>query len=68
MSKQNNKSRGNDKLIKQLSVPFWEDVKDFFLNSWRTAKLEKELYNSERQAVIKPIEKKDKDKRFIKNW
>ena len=40
----------------------------FFLNSCRTAKLEKELSTSQRQAIIKLIDKKDKDKRFIKNW
>ena len=40
----------------------------FFLNSCRTAKLKKELSTSQRQAIIKLIDKKDKDKRFIKNW
>ena len=40
----------------------------FFLNSCRTAKFKKELSTSQRQAIIKLIEKKDKDKRFIKNW
>ena len=38
-----------------------------FLNSCRTAKLKKKLSSSQRQAVIKLIEKKNKDKRFIKN-
>ena len=40
----------------------------FFFNSCRTAKLKKELSTSLSQAIIKLIEKKDKDKRFIKNW
>ena len=40
----------------------------FFLNSCRTAKLKKELSTSRRQAIIKLIKKKDKDKRFTKNW
>ena len=57
MSMQNNRSPGNDGL-----------TKDAFLNSCRTAKLKKELITLQRQAVIKLIEKKDKDKRFIKNW
>ena len=39
-----------------------------FFNSCRTAKLRKELSFSQRQAVIKLDEKKDKDKRLIKNW
>ena len=68
MSMQNNKSPGNDGLTKEFFVTFWEDIKDVFLNSCRTAKLKKELSTSQRQAVIKLIEKKDKDKRFIKNW
>ena len=33
----------------------------------RTAKLKKKLSTSQRQPVIELIEKKDKDKRFIKN-
>ena len=65
---QNNKSPGNDGLTKEFFVTFWEDIKDAFLNSCRTAKLKNKLSTSQRQAVIKLIEKKDKDKRFIKNW
>ena len=68
MSMQNNKSPGNDWLTKEFFITFWEDIKDVFLNSCRTTKLKKELSTSQRQAVIKLIEKKDKDKRFIKNW
>ena len=37
-------------------------------NSSRTAKLKKELSTSQRQAIIKLFEKRDKDKSFIKNW
>ena len=40
----------------------------YFLNSCHAAKRKKELSTSHRQAVIKLIEKKNKDKRFIKNW
>ena len=39
----------------------------FFLNSFRIAKLKKELSTLQRQALIKLIEKEDKYKRFIKN-
>ena len=67
MSMQNNKSPGNDGLIKEFFVTFWGDIKDTFLNSCCTAKLKKELITSQIQAVIKIIKKKDKDKRFIKN-
>ena len=68
MSMQNKKSNGNYELTKEFFVTFWEDVKDVFLNSCCTAKLKKELSTSQRQAVIKLIEKKDKGKIFIKNW
>ena len=68
MSMQNNKSPGNDRVSKEFFVTFWEDIKDAFLKSCRTAKLKKELSTSQKQAVIKLIEKKDKDKRFVKNW
>ena len=68
MSIQKNKSPGNDELTKEFFVAFWEDIKDVFINSCRTTKLKKELSTSQRQAIIKLIEKKDKDKRFIKNW
>ena len=68
MSMQNNKSPGNDGLTKELFVTFWEDIKDAFLNSCRTAKRKKELSTLQRQAVLKLIEKKDQDTRFIKNW
>ena len=36
-----------------------------FLNSCRRVKLKKELSASQRPVVIKLIEKKDKDKRFL---
>ena len=67
MSIQNNKSPGNDGLKKEFFVTFWEDIKDVFLNSFRIAILKKELSTLQRQALIKLIEKEDKDKRFIKN-
>ena len=67
MSIQNNKSTGNDGLKKEFFVTFWEDIKDVFLNSFRIAILKKELSTLQRQALIKLIEKEDKDKRFIKN-
>ena len=68
MSMQKNKSSGNDGLTKEFFVAFWEDIKDVFLNSCRTAKLKKKLSTLQRQAIIKLIEKKDKDKNFIKYW
>ena len=38
------------------------------LNSCGTTKLKKELSTSQRQTIMKLIEKKDKDKKIITNW
>ena len=64
----NNKSPGNDGLTKELYEMFWDDLKQLFMNSIKETKIRKKLITSQRQAVIKLIKKKDKDKRFIKNW
>ena len=37
-------------------------------DSFMEAKVKKELSASQRQAIIKLLEKMDKDRRFIKNW
>ena len=37
-------------------------------DSFMEAKVKKELSSSQRQAIIKLLEKLDKDRRFIKNW
>ena len=67
-SMQNEKSPGNDGLTKEFYETFWDDLKDIFGNSVREAKEIGHLSTSQRQAIIKLIEKKDRDKRFIKNW
>ena len=64
----NNKSPGNDGLSKEFYETFWNDIKIPFMNSIKAGKVKKKLSVSQRQAVIKLIEKKDKDKRFIENW
>ena len=64
----NNKSPGNDGLSKEFYECFWDEVKKPFLASIHKAFLNQELSTSQKQAVIKMLEKKDKDKRFIKNW
>ena len=38
------------------------------MNSITEAREKKKLSTSQRQAVIKLIKKKERDKRFIKNW
>ena len=67
-SMDNNKSPGNDGLTKEFYVLFWSDIKKTFLASVREAFLKENLSASQLQAVINLIEKRDRDKRFIKNW
>ena len=64
----NNKTPGNDRLSKEFYETFWEDIKDTFINSLKQAKIEGILSISQRQAVRKLLEKKDRDKRCKKNW
>ena len=64
----NNKSPGNDGLTKELYEFFWNDLKQPFMDAIKETKMRNKLITSQRQAVIKLVEKKDKDKRFIKNW
>ena len=64
----NNKSPGNDGLTKKFYEVFWDDLKTPLISSFESAFVKGELSNSQKQAVIKLIEKKDKDKRLIQNW
>ena len=64
----NNKSPGNDGLTKEFYETFWNEIKHPFMNSIMEAREKKKLGTSQLQAVIKLIEKKERDKRFIKNW
>ena len=45
-SMQNNKTPGNDEITKKFFVTFWDNIKVFFQNSWRAAKLKKKLSTS----------------------
>ena len=64
----NNKSPGNDGLTKEFYEVFWDDVKTPLISSFKSAFVKGELINSQKQAAIKLIEKKDKNKRLIQNW
>ena len=61
---QDYKSAGNDGLTKEFYEYFWNVLKDASMNSMKEAKKEKRLGISQRQAVIKLIEEKDRDKRY----
>ena len=65
---QNNKSPGNDGLSKEFYETFWEELKKPFMYATQKSYNIKQLCVSKRQAVIKLVEKKGIDKRFIKNW
>ena len=64
---ENNKTPGNDGLSKEFYEVFWNDVKITLLASTNDAFIKEELSTSQKQAVIKLIEKNDRAKRFIKN-
>lgn len=67
-SMQENKSPGNDGLSKEFYETFWDEIKKPFMKSLCEAKIKSTLSISQRQAVIKLLQKKDVDKRFIQNW
>ena len=67
-SMSNGKSPGNDGFSVEFFKFFWEDIKDLLFASYQYSKSVGELSVSQRQAVIKLIEKRDKDKRYIENW
>ena len=64
----NNKSPENDGLTKEFGKIFWEKIKIPLCNSITKSYQNRELSISQRQAVIKLIEKKDEDRKLIKNW
>ena len=68
LSFKNNKSPGNDGLTKEFYHCFWEDIKDIFMNSLSESKKLKQLPASQMQAIIKLLEKPNKDKRYVANW
>ena len=65
-SMQNNKTPGNDGLTKEFYEAFWNEIKHVFLKSLKQAKEKGQLSISQRQAVIKLIEKKIEIKDTLK--
>ena len=66
-SMSNDKSPGSDGLTKEFYETFWEEIRIPLCNSITKSYQNGELSTSQRQAVIKLIEKKDKDKKLINN-
>ena len=65
---ENNKSPGNDGLIAEFYKTFWNSVGGLLVDSLNCAYDRGELSNSQKQPIIKLIEKKEKDERKICNW
>ena len=65
---QGGKSPGNDGLTKEFYIHYWDLVGDSVYDSFMEAKTVGTLSPTQRQALIKLIAKKDRDKRFIENW
>ena len=66
-SMSNNKSPGNKKSRKEFYEGFQNELENLLLKSFYHAKMYREFCKLQRQAVIKLLEKKDKNKRLIKN-
>ena len=58
---ENNKSPGNDGLTKEFYCTFFNEIKNIFINSLRELKCLKALSTSQRQAIIRLIEKPNED-------
>ena len=67
-SMKNNKTPGNDGLTKEFYETFWDKLKTPLMESINRDFYTKILSISQRQPVIKLIEKKNRNKRYIKNW
>ena len=65
-SMENNKSPGTDGLSKEFYECFWDEIKNAFLPSIHKAFLNQELSSSQKQAVIKMLEKKTNTKDSLK--
>ena len=64
---QKDKSPGNDGFTKEFYETIWNHLRQIFIDSVSETKEEGHFSTSQRQAVIRLLDK-DKDKRFIQNW
>ena len=67
-SMKNNKTPGNDRLTKEFYETLWDEIKTPLMESINRDFYTKILIISEKQPVMKLIEKKGHNKRYIKNW
>ena len=64
----NGKTPGNDGLTPEFYKKFWNLLGRLLTDSLNHSYIHGELSNSQKQAIIRLIEKKGKDRRYIKNW
>ena len=64
----NSKSPGNDELTAEFYKTSWNLLGQQLTDSLNYSFEHGELSTSQKQAIIKLIDKKDRDRRYIKNW
>ena len=65
---ESNKSPGNDGLTVEFYKAFWHILGNLMVDSLNCSYDFGELSNSQKEAIITLIEKRDKDKRYLSNW
>ena len=65
---QRNKAPGNDGLTVEFYLAFWPILGKYLEDFLNFAHEHGQLSSSQKQAMITLLEKKDRDRRFIKNW
>ena len=64
----NGKSSSNDGLTAEFYQVFWPTLGHLLVDALNSSYGKGELANSQKQGIIKLIEKKNKDKRYVANW
>ena len=64
----NQKSSGSDGLTTEFYKLFWNDIKQFYINSINYSYQNGELTELQKQSIISLIPKSDKDTSFLENW
>ena len=64
----NNKSPGNDGFTKGFYLAVFNDLNQYLVDSLNFSLVNGEFSSSQKQAVITLTDKKDRDKRILKNW
>ena len=62
------KSPGNDGLSEEFYICFFKEIHMYLIQALNHSFSNEQLSNFQRQAMITLIEKKGKDKRYLKNW